>query len=86
MEFPIHFYRFSKLPLARFVRDSGFHIDKIGDSFAGQSTYRPTSGILGPLSRILMAFGSPFGMLCAMLGSGKAIIAASKPAATVGSR
>ena len=74
MQIPLHFYHFNKASLAEMIRDAGFRVEYVGNSFAGQSIDKPTTGPLGPLSRLIMKFHSLFGMLTALLGSGKAII------------
>jgi SAM-dependent methyltransferase len=74
MEIPIHFYHFTKPSLASIVRDAGFKIETVGDSFSGQSVDRSTNGLLGPLSRIILRFAGPFGVMSALCGTGKAII------------
>jgi SAM-dependent methyltransferase len=84
MEIPIHFYHFTKPSLARLVRDAGFEIETIGNSFTGRSICRPASGPLRPLSQLVMALAGPFGVLCAMVSSGKAIIVSARRRTTDG--
>jgi len=80
MQVPIHFYHFTRPVLARAVLSAGFSLHSLGYSFSGQSIGGLAEGLLRPASIAVRRVAGPFGMLCALLGTGKALVAkARKP-------
>lgn len=78
MQIPFHFYHFDKKSLPRMILEAGFAIEQVGYSFSGQSVNVSAKGAFRPLNPALGKLNSALDVLCALAGSGKALIVSAR--------
>lgn len=74
MQIPVHFYHFDRKDLPRLLNKTGFAVKSVGYSFAGQAIDKLPEGPMRPAASLIKRFSTPFGIFCALAGSGKALV------------
>ena len=78
MQVPLHFCHFTKATLSKILSESGFTVETVGFSPAGQSAELQVFNRFPLTKRLSVPALNLFGVACAAAGSGKALIVSAR--------